>query len=176
MASNGLEIGESPPSALLSRSVSQKVERRSTARSFGKRSNARWWNGRYSWSGLGTTYGAERWKTVIEPTSSTIPGTNWIALAPVPTTATRLPVRSTSWRHSAEWKAGPANVSAPGIAGTTGLESWPTAEITTSASYAVPSVSSTRQRPVSSSNRHEATSTPVRTRSSRPSRSAASRR
>ena len=40
-----------------------------------------------------------------------------MALAPVPTTATRLPVRSTSWRHCAEWKAGPVKVSAPGMSG-----------------------------------------------------------
>ncbi len=36
---------------------------------------------------------------------STISGTIWMALAPVPITATRLPVRSTPWSHSAEWKA-----------------------------------------------------------------------
>ena len=41
------------------------------------------------------------------PTSSTIAGTNWIALAPVPTTATRCPVRSWSWSQRAEWNAVP---------------------------------------------------------------------
>ncbi len=30
-----------------------------------------------------------------------------MALAPVPMTATFLPVRSTSWCHCAEWKCGP---------------------------------------------------------------------
>ena len=112
----------------------------------------------YSWSGFETTYGADRWNTVIAPTSSTMPGTNWIALAPVPTTATRLPARRTSWRQSAEWKAGPANVSAPGIAGITGLESWPTAETTMSASYVVPSVVVSRQVPAASSRTQVATS------------------
>ena len=115
------------------------------------------------------TYGAERWKTVIALTWSTIPGTNWIALAPVPTTATRWPVRSTSWRHWAEWKAGPAKVSAPGIGGTTGLDSWPTAETTMSASYE-PTLVPTRHAP--SAYVTEVTSTPVRTRSRRPSSAA----
>ena len=40
-------------------------------------------------------------------------GTTWIALQPVPTTATRLPARSTSWRHRAVWKAGPSKLSSP---------------------------------------------------------------
>ncbi len=48
-------MGESPASALLSRSVSQKTERRSAVSNAGKRWKARWWWGRYSWSGLGTT-------------------------------------------------------------------------------------------------------------------------
>ena len=91
VASNGLDIGESPPSARLSSSVRWNVAPRSPRITAGNRSNSRWWNGRYSVSGFGTTYGAERWKTVSAPTRSTIAGTNWIALAPVPTTATRVP-------------------------------------------------------------------------------------
>ena len=47
-----------------------------------------------------------------------IAGTTWIALQPVPTTATRLPARSTSWRQRAVWNAGPAKLSSPGIGGT----------------------------------------------------------
>ncbi|SLJ82329.1 Uncharacterised protein [Mycobacteroides abscessus subsp. abscessus] len=66
-------------------------------------------------------------------------GTNCTALAPVPITATRLPVRSASWSHSAEWKA------------SAGRESWPTAEISTAQVYSVPSAVRTRQRPVASS-------------------------
>ena len=168
-AISGRVIGEVPSSAPLNRSVSQNQARRSAASSPGNRRNNRWWRGWYSWSGLGMTYGADRWKTVIALTWSTIPGTNWIALAPVPTTATRLPVRSMSWRHSAEWNAGPANVSAPGIEGTTGWESWPTAEITMSASYDPALVAIVH---ASSAYVTEVTSTPVRTRSSRPSSAA----
>jgi hypothetical protein len=107
--------------------------------------------GRYSVSGFGTTYGAERWNTVSDATRPTIAGTNWIALAPVPTTATRAPSSGTSCRHCAEWNAGPANDSRPGSSGTTGSESWPTAEMRTSASYAVPSVVRTRHVADSSS-------------------------
>ncbi len=47
-------------------------------------------------------HGAVRWKTCIWPTFFWIRGTNWIADAPVPMTATRSPVRSWSWSHSAE--------------------------------------------------------------------------
>jgi hypothetical protein len=39
-------------------------------------------------------HGGVRWKTVSFATSGAMRGTNWTALAPVPTTATRLPVRS----------------------------------------------------------------------------------
>ena len=48
-------------------------------------------NGR---SGRGTIHGAVRWKTVSREVRAAIWGTNWIADAPVPITATRLPVRS----------------------------------------------------------------------------------
>ena len=49
-------------------------------------------------------------------------------------TATRLPLRSTSWRHSAEWKAGPAKLPMPSISGNRGRLSWPTAVTTAEAS------------------------------------------
>ena len=39
-----------------------------------------------------------RWKTVRSPTLSAMSPTTWMAVAPVPMTATRLPVRSTSPR------------------------------------------------------------------------------
>jgi hypothetical protein len=39
-------------------------------------------------------YGAERWNTVRCSTAGWMCGTNWIALAPVPITATRFPARS----------------------------------------------------------------------------------
>jgi hypothetical protein len=40
------------------------------------------------------THGAVRWNTSSSRTRPAISGTNWNALAPVPITATRLPVRS----------------------------------------------------------------------------------
>ncbi|WP_279499471.1 hypothetical protein [Actinomadura rubrisoli] len=39
-------------------------------------------------------HGGVRWKTVSEPARFAFRGTDWIADAPVPITATRLPVRS----------------------------------------------------------------------------------
>ena len=42
-------------------------------------------------SGLGMSQGGVRWKTKSWPTSGAIDGTIWMALAPVPTTATVLP-------------------------------------------------------------------------------------
>ena len=84
------------------------------------------------------TYGAERWNTVRCATRSTISGTNWIALAPVPTTATRRPVRSRSCRHCAEWKTSPAKWSSPGRSGTDGVLSCPHAVTRTSAVWVPP--------------------------------------
>ena len=77
-------------------------------------------------------------------------GTTWIALHPVPTTATRLPRRSTSWRHSAVWKAGPAKLSRPGRGGTAGTDNCPQAVTSTSASW-LPAVVSSTHLPRSSS-------------------------
>ena len=88
---------------------------------------------------------------------------NWIALAPVPITATFLPVRSTEWSHSAEWKAGPAKVSSPGIFGNDGRESWPTAETSTSNSSVSPVASVTRHFFATSSKSASLTSVPKRT-------------
>ena len=44
-------------------------------------------------------------------------GAIWNPLAPAPIMATRLPVRSTEWSQRAEWKAGPAKRSWPGMSG-----------------------------------------------------------
>ena len=93
----------------------------------------------YSRSGFGTTYGAERWNTVTWAASGWMPGTNWIALAPAPSTAIRLPFRSAEWSRCAEWKAGPAKLSIPGRSGIEGRESCPTALTRTSVSIASPS-------------------------------------
>ena len=71
-------------------------------------------------SSLGSTHGALRWNTVSDAASGCIAGTNCMAEAPVPITATRLPRRSTPWSQCAEWKRSPLNVSSPGNAGVTG--------------------------------------------------------
>ncbi len=134
----------------------------------GKRSKALAWTEVYSRSGLGTTYGADRWKTVTWPASGWMPGTNWMALAPVPSTAIRLPRRSTSWSHSAEWKAGPSKVPRPGSSGIAGRESCPTAVTRTSVSIRSPVDVVRCQERARSSYVAEVTSTPVRTRSSTP--------
>ncbi len=52
-------------------------------------------------------------------------GTYWMALAPVPMDATRSPPTDVEWSHREEWKARPANRSAPGISGTWGTLSMP---------------------------------------------------
>ena len=55
-------------------------------------------------------------------------GTIWIADAPVPITATRLPARSTSWFQRAEWKSSPSKSSMPSMSGSRGSESPPAAD------------------------------------------------
>ena len=84
--------------------------------------------GRRGSSAWGSATAAVRWKTVRCAACSATAGMNWAALAPVPMMATRLPVRSTSWSHSAEWKrlAGEA-VAARRCSGQSGRLSWPTA-------------------------------------------------
>lgn len=93
----------------------------------------------------GITHGGVRWKRVSRPASGWIAGTIWIAEAPVPIIATRLPRRSAPWSHCAEWKTSPENESSPGMSGIFGSESGPVAETTTSA-VSVPRVVSISQR------------------------------
>ena len=95
-----------------------------------------------------------RWKISSVPACSATIGANCAALHPVPMTPTRLPARSTSWSHSAEWNDGPAKLSRPSMFGYCGRFSWPTALITASAvNVDSPSgpFSSTVQRPLPSS-------------------------
>ena len=66
------------------------------------------------------THGGVRWNRVRCPTSGWISGTNWMADAPVPITATFSPARSWSWSHCAEWKMEPVNVSMPSMSGRLG--------------------------------------------------------
>ena len=67
-------------------------------------------------------------------------GTSWPLVDPVPTTATRLPVRSTSLGQRAEWNLTPSNLSRPGQSGNLGWLSIPTALTTTSKRDDLPSV------------------------------------
>jgi len=68
--------------------------------------------------GNGATQCGDLWNTASEETSPAIAGTVCMALAPLPTTPTFFPVRSTSAGHSAVWKAGPSKVDSPGSSGT----------------------------------------------------------
>ncbi len=65
----------------------------------------------------GITQAGVRWNSTRRFTSGWISGTIWIAEAPVPTTATRLPFRSKEWFHLAEWNTGPAKSASPGTSG-----------------------------------------------------------
>ena len=97
-----------------------------------------------------------RWKTVRCAACPAISGTNCTALAPVPTTATRLPASGKLQSHAAEWKLWPAKLSKPGIRGYAGWCSWPVASTTASASKVSCSVS-TVQRQFASENRQAMT-------------------
>ena len=61
-------------------------------------------------------------------------GAIWKPLAPAPTSAKRVPRISRSSGQRAEWNEGPAKVSMPGISGSRGRFSEPTALITKRAS------------------------------------------
>ncbi len=100
---------------------------RSTRRSIGEKVR----------STRGSTHDGVRWKTLMWATSSTMVGMICTAEAPVPMMPTRVPVRSRSGCHRAEWKAGPAKVSTPGMAGMMGRDRGPTPLTTTSASSVV---------------------------------------
>ena len=84
-----------------------------------------------------------------------------MALAPVPITATVLPVRSTSWFQRALWKVSPAKRSRPGRFGQAGRLSWPVAVISARAVIG-PLLVSRCQRPEASSKRAPLTLVPKR--------------
>src|SRR5689334_3856156 len=123
----------------------------------------------------GSTQGAVRWNRLSEPTVGAICGTNWIAEAPVPMTATRAPVRSTSWRHCAEWNAVPAKVDSPGMSGVDGRLSGPVATTRTRAVYS-PREVRTRHRPIEPSQSAPSSSWPSRRCGVTPKRTAVARR
>ena len=87
---------------------------------------------------------------------------NWMALAPLPITATRLPARSTAVSQRAEWKAGPAKLSRPSISGSLGRLSWPQAVTKASAVRREPSAREIDQMPAVSSLAAPTTSAPRR--------------
>jgi hypothetical protein len=120
-------------------------------------------------------HGGVRWKSRSSPTCGWILGTTWIAEAPVPITATRLPRRSCSWSHCAVWNAAPAKLSRPGISGIEGSLRPPIPEIAISA-VSSPREVSMRQRRCSSSHLAPVTECPKRMWSITPWRSAVARR
>ena len=72
-----------------------------------------------------------RWNTMSSDACSAMTGIDWMPDEPVPTTATRLPVKSTpSCGQRPVWWISPANVSAPGASGSFGTERHPVAMIT----------------------------------------------
>ena len=75
-------------------------------------------------------HGGVRWNTSSCPARLAISGMNWIADAPVPITATRLPARSGDLSHCAEWNDAPPNRPAPGMSGYDGRCSAPAADTT----------------------------------------------
>ena len=103
----------------------------------------------------------------VAPTTFCSSGTIWIAEAPVPITATRLPARSTSWSQRAEWKTSPWKVSSPSISGSRGSER-PPAPTTGSATTQVPFGVRTVQRWASSSQAASSTGVSKTNRSSVP--------
>jgi hypothetical protein len=123
----------------------------------------------------GRTQGGVRWMSVSDATFGWISGTNWMADAPVPMTATRSPVRSWSWRQVAEWNIVPVNDSSPGRSGMAGSARGPLPRTTTSAVSGPVAVSRRQDAPPAS---HDAdrTSAPKRVRATTPRSSAVRRR
>jgi hypothetical protein len=70
---------------------------------------------------------AVRWNTVSSASFGAISGISWTAVAPVPMTAARRPVRSTSSSHFAVWTTVPSKESIPGISGILGWDRNPVA-------------------------------------------------
>src|SRR6266576_3832753 len=81
----------------------------------------------------GSTQAGVRWNSTRRAAAGWISGTIWIADAPVPATATRLPSSRAPWSQRAEWNTSPGNSASPGMSGRRGSESGPAAEMRTSA-------------------------------------------
>ena len=94
-----------------------------------------------------------RWNTVSRSAALATSGMSWIAVAPVPITATRFPVRSRgSCGHRKEWNERPWKLSLASILGRVGVDSTPTAVATKRVVIWRPSWSLRAQVSVSSSN------------------------
>ena len=78
-------------------------------------------------------------------------GMNWVAEAPVPITATRLPASGSAWFQRDEWKAAPAKLSMPSILGSAGRPSRPMALTSRRVCRLLPSSSVTSQVALASS-------------------------
>ncbi|SKZ14104.1 Uncharacterised protein [Mycobacteroides abscessus subsp. abscessus] len=78
-----------------------------------------------------------RWYTSRCATRLATSGTIWMADAPVPITATRLPESSTSSSQRAECMTVPPNDSIPSMSGRLGSQSGPTAPMRCCAQYVV---------------------------------------
>ena len=113
-----------------------------------------------------------RWNTVSCSTSGAIAGITWIAEAPVPITATRLPARLCSGSQRAVCIVVPAKLWTPSMSGSLGWVRTPVASTTWRAtSVSPPSVA--RRQPLSgSSNVAAVIRVPNRTLSRNPKRSA----
>ena len=78
---------------------------------------------------FGVTQIGVRWKTVSSHATLAICGISWTAVAPVPITATRLPVRSAASSHLAVWITSPAKSCTPSMSGSRGWDRKPVAVI-----------------------------------------------
>ena len=103
-------------------------------------------------SALGRHQIGVRWKTVRCATFSAMVGMIWTADAPVPMTATRLPVRSTPASQRAVWIVWPAKSSNPGISGRFGTVSTPVPSMMSRTRQVSPSAKATSQRSADSTN------------------------
>ena len=102
--------------------MSQTVFARRIRTSPGTLRNAQVSQGRYSrLFGIGSiTHDGLRWNSTSSDALRATRGTIWIALAPLPITATLRPSSSCAWFHRAEWKTSPSKSDRPAISGTCG--------------------------------------------------------
>ena len=108
-------------------------------------------SGPYDGLFIGSTYCGVRAKTVRWATSSAIVWITWMPVAPIPTTPTRLPARSTSAGHRDVWWISPVKLSWPAKTFSIGADSIPAQLTKNCASTTSPRSVRIVQRPRSSS-------------------------